>query len=256
MVDRRPAYHAEVTRIRDLTPRMRRLTLAAPELAHLQPSGPDEYLGLLMPQYDGHDYALPAQRAQPNIRAAVAALPAGRRPDLRWYTLRDQRRDRCEIDVDVVLHGDAGPGSRFASAARVGSRLGLVDGTSLFVPPRAGAVVVVGDETALPAIARILEDAGPDLRVHVVIETESATDRLPLPACASITWVHRGDDLPGSALHAAVRAAEIPQNVAAAWVCGEQSAVADARRHLVRDREVPPDRIVFSGYWRLGRPRG
>ena len=254
--DRRPAYRAVVTAVSDLTPRMRRLTLAAPELASLVPTGPDEYLGLLMGRHPGHDFDLPARDGHTNIRAAVAAVDADRRPELRWYTVRAHRPDVGEIDVDIVLHGDAGPGSRFATSAVVGTDLGITEGSALFDPRIRGVVWVMGDETSLPAIARIVESADAASTVHVVVETESPADVLTLGTCASQTWVTRGADRPGTALLDAVRAAGIPSDVDAAWVCGEQGATAAVRRHLATERGIPTSRITFSGYWRLGRPRG
>ncbi|MBM7369401.1 siderophore-interacting protein [Gordonia hydrophobica] len=256
MDERRPAYRAVVTAVRDLTPRMRRLTLSAPELAGLLPSGPDEYLGLLMPQRPGHLVALPEHGIHANIRAAVAALPDDRRPDLRWYTVRNHRAESSEIDVDVILHGDTGPGSRFATHAVAGTTLGVVEGAALFAGAARGVTWVIGDETALPAMARIVETAAAGARLHVIVETESTADALPLGDCASQTWVTRGAGLPGAALVDAVRRAPIPSDVNAAWVCGEQGVTATVRRHLVVDRGVRPDRIVFSGYWRWGRARG
>jgi NADPH-dependent ferric siderophore reductase len=103
-----------VTAVRDLTPHMRRLTIAAAEFADYAPVGPDEYLGLLLPRNERVPLVLPANDGTGNIRAATASLPGAERPDLRWYTLRDHRPDSREIDIDFVLHGDEGPGTRFA----------------------------------------------------------------------------------------------------------------------------------------------
>ncbi|WP_226995578.1 siderophore-interacting protein [Gordonia phthalatica] len=245
-----------MTAVSDLTPRMRRLTLAAPDLGTLVPTGPDEYVGLLMGRHPGHRIALPEHGVHPNIRAAVAAVDAEHRPVLRWYTVRAHRPEVGEIDVDIVLHGDSGPGSRFATSAAVGTRLGITEGSALFDSRPRGVVWVVGDETAIPAIARIVECSDAATTVHAVVETESAADVLPLDSCASQTWVTRGADRPGTAMLDAVRAAAVPLDIDAVWVCGEQAAVAAVRRHLVGERGVPPARITFSGYWRLGRSRG
>lgn len=97
---------ARVVAVRDLGTATRRLTIAADTLRTFERSGPDEYVGLLMPER-GARLVMPADRPDP--RAAVAAMPEGERPALRWYTIRAHRPEAGEIDVDVVRHGDSGP---------------------------------------------------------------------------------------------------------------------------------------------------
>ena len=244
-------FPATVTAVIDLTPHMRRLTLSAPEFADYAPIGPDEYLGLMMPRDDGRGLRLPGDDAD-NIRAAVAALPEEDRPDLRWYTLRAHRPDEQQIDVDFVVHGDEGPGTRFARRAAVGSRLGVRECTALYAPEAdAHTRVIVGDETAIPAIARILEVAG-SAGARVFIEVGDPADRQPLGD--AVTWVLREGSPAGARLVDAVRSAELPASVDYAWVCGERLAVQEIRRFLVQ-QGVAKDRITFSGYWRLGEAR-
>lgn len=246
-------FAARVTAVRDLTPHMRRLTMSAVEFADYAPAGPDEYLGLLLPRDESAPLVLPANDGTENIRAAVAAIPETVRPDLRWYTVRDHRPEAREIDVDFVVHGDEGPGTRFAGRARVGSALGIRECTALYAPlPETRARVIIGDESSLPAIARILEETGGS-ETHVFIEIADAAERQDL--AGAVTWVERRGELPGARLQQAVRAAELPEVIDYAWVCGERLAVQELRRHLV-DRGVSKDRITFSGYWRLGEARG
>ncbi|MFE7196712.1 siderophore-interacting protein [Microbacterium oxydans] len=246
-------FAARVTAVRDLTPHMRRLTISATEFADYAPAGPDEYLGLLLPRDESVPLVLPANDGTENIRAAVAAIPDEERPDLRWYTLRDHRPETREIDVDFVVHGDEGPGTRFAGRARVGSALGIRECTALYAPlPETRARVIIGDESSLPAIARILE-ATDCAETHVFIEIADAAEKQDL--ASAVTWVERRGELPGARLQEAVRAAALPEVIDYAWVCGERLAVQELRRHLV-DRGVSKDRITFSGYWRLGEARG
>lgn len=250
-------FAAEVRAVRDLTPRMRRITVAAPELADYRPVGPDEYLGLLLPAGDDAPLVLPDPTAGPNIRAAVAEIPEELRPELRWYTLRAHRPERAEIDIDCIVHGDEGPGTRFARRARPGTRLGIRECTALYVPAAAaGARLLIGDESAIPAIAAILETtrhAGP---TRVFIEIPERSERQRFDAPTRVDWVDRGGLRPGIALERAVRDAALPPDIASAWVCGERDGVQRIRRHLVDDRGIGKQHIVFSGYWRLGHARG
>jgi len=246
-------FAARVTAVRDLTPHMRRLTIAAAEFADYAPAGPDEYLGLLLPRDEDAALVLPVNDGTENIRAAVAAIPEEERPDLRWYTLRDHRPAAREIDVDFVVHGDEGPGTRFAGRARVGSVLGIRECTALYAPlPETRSRVIIGDESAIPAIARILE-ATETPETHVFIEISDAAEKQEL--AGEVIWVEREGELPGVRLQEAVQAAALPEVIDYAWVCGERLAVQELRRHLV-DRGVSKDRITFSGYWRLGEARG
>ncbi|WP_226533656.1 siderophore-interacting protein [Microbacterium paraoxydans] len=246
-------FPARVSAVRDLTPHMRRLTIAAQELADYAPVGPDEYLGLLLPRSEEHPLVLPRNDGTENIRAAVAAIAEDERPDLRWYTVRDHRPDAEELDIDFVVHGDEGPGTRFAGRAQVGSALGIRECTALYAPlPETRSRVIVGDESALPAIARILETTDAP-QTHVFIEIADAAEKQDL--AGEVTWVERGGELPGARLHETIRAAALPEEIDYAWVCGERLAVQEIRRHLV-DHGVSKDRITFSGYWRLGEARG
>lgn len=112
--------------------------------------------------------------------------------------------------------------------------------------------MIIGDESSLPAIARILEATyAPETRVF--IEIADAAEKQDLTG--AVTWIERRGEVPGARLQQAVEAAELPEVIDYAWVCGERLAVQAIRRHLV-ERGVSKDRITFSGYWRLGEPRG
>lgn len=249
-------YATTVCDVVDLTPQMRRLTLTAPELAGLALTGPDEYVGLLMPASAERPLVLPSLGDGPNIRAAVSAMNDDVRPDLRWYTVRAHRPHLCEIDVDVVVHGDQGPGTRFARRARVGTEVGIRESTAMYSSDVSPASrLLVGDETALPAISRILETTSSS-PTQVLIEVGSTSDRVTADSTTPIEWIIRGSRVPGAALDEALRAASVASDVGLVWMCGERSAVRRMRRHLVDDRGVQRDRILFSGYWRLGEARG
>lgn len=247
-------FAAEVSRVNDLTPHLRRITITATEFADYTTMGLDEYLGLLIPPERRAPLVLPDLSQAREIRTAVASIDTGVRPTLRWYTVRDHRPSAAEIDIDLVLHGDEGPGSRFAAHAHVGDTVGVRECTALYNPPETTeARLLVGDETAMPAIARILENTQNQPEPFVFIETADPRDRLDLPA--DVTWVNRRGT-PGRALASAVRMAPLPEQLDYAWVCGERAGVQSIRRHLVADRAFDKRRITFSGYWRIGHARG
>ncbi|OLF18156.1 hypothetical protein BU204_07840 [Actinophytocola xanthii] len=250
-------FRMTVHAVTDLSEHLRRVTFRAPELTRHETNGPDEYFGLLMPP-PGHAAVTMPSADRLNVRQAIRALPEDQRPDLRWYTIRRLRREVGEIDVDIVLHGDAGPGSRWAGAARPGHEVGFRAGTATYAPPEgARHRLLAADETALPALAAILESgqAAPEgTEPHVFVEVPDESYRQPVAADVPVSWLYRGGDEPGSRLLPAVRAASLPV-VDYAWLCGESALASGLRRHLVRDRGVDRRRILFSGYWKLGQAR-
>lgn len=232
----------------DLSPHVRRIAFRADEFADHTLTGPDEYFGLLMPPAGSRQPTMPsADRI--NVRQAIRKLPADQRPDLRWYTIRRLRPADREIDVDFVLHGDAGPGTRWASRAEPGQVVGFRAGNGTYRPTQPGRRLLAADETALPALSAILDhDGAGDLAAYVEVPDETYEVDLP------VTWLHRGAEAPGTALLPAIAAANT-DDLGYAWLCGESAIATGLRRHLVRDRGVDRRRIMFSGYWKVGAAR-
>jgi NADPH-dependent ferric siderophore reductase len=257
----RPAqnlFRVTVTAVAQVSPIMRRLTLHAPELATFCPLGPDEYFGLVMPA-EGHELPElpPADPDRATPRGAFE-VPEEQQPAVRWYTIRAHRPEVGEVDVDVVTHGDAGPGSSWVIRAGVGAVAAFQTGTSAYRTEDVdGPQVIAGDETALPAISRILEELPATVEAYVFLEVPARGDVPPLPTApnAIITILERGTDAPGSALMPAIEAAELPIPTAA-WVAGEQGSVAAVRRHLTGVLGAQKRSVYFCPYWILGKPRG
>jgi NADPH-dependent ferric siderophore reductase len=184
------------------------------------------------------------------------ALPEQVRPIMRTYTVRGRDPHSGRIDVEFILHGDSGPASAWATAARPGDLLGIIaagaddDGAQArpYSPGDADWQLLVGDATALPAIASILEQLPAGACARVFVEVPSAQDVRELngPGDVQVTW------LTGTAPVEAVRAAELPGGVPYAWVAGEAAMVRAVRRHLVTDRGFDARAHYFGGYWRAG----
>jgi len=216
-----------VSAVRDLHPRLRRLTFAASEFADFAVEGPDECFGWL--------------------------LPADGRPHLRWYTVREHRPAAAEIDVDVVLHGDTGPASRFAAAARPGDTAGFRSSGAAYAPPDGCRTqLLLGDETSMPALARIVESLPAAARdVRAVVELPDRTWTYDVRGDLDVEWRYRQGSAPGSTLVSLV--AQQPYPLDYAWVCGEATAVRAVRRHLVDGWGLDRRSVTFSGYWRTGQ---
>jgi NADPH-dependent ferric siderophore reductase len=233
----------------DLAPHVRRVTFQADEFAGFRLTGPDECFALLMPQPGGPLTMPSADRI--NVRTAIRAMPAEEQPDLRWYTVRAHRPESGEIDVDFVLHGDVGPGTRWASSVGIGQSVGFSAGTSGYRTPSGGTVLLAADETALPALCSILESgASGDVRIFAEVPDEGYRVEVDAP----VTWLYRGTDEPGSHMVRAVHDTSLP-TLDYAWVCGESGLATGLRRHLVKERGVDRRSVMFSGYWKVGAAR-
>lgn len=254
-------FEVTVTRVVELNPVMRRITVTAPELSGYSLLGPDEYFGLLMPGADGQLHLPDPERS--NVRAAVSEMPEDEQPGLRWYTIRSLRRREGEIDVDIVTHGDSGPGSAWATSVQVGDTAGFRSGGALYSSFDEPRQLIVADETAVPALLAILEERsrrglpglGEGIEAHVEVASSTVLDGMDVPA--AVTVHERGADAPGTAVLAAlVDSPASTADVDYAWLCGESGLATSLRRHLVQQVGMDKRKITFSGYWKLGAARG
>lgn len=255
-------FELEVARTRRLSPGMRRVTFRAARpggLAEFTSGGRDQRFKLFLPrpETDGPAEPVPVDAGELWYAAWRAQNP-DRRSIMRTYTVREQRRELGEIDVDFALHDEPGPAARWASAALAGDRLfGLGptdwDNAGVDFRPPAGTdeVLLAGDESALPAIGGILEQLGAGTRVRAWIEVGHPDDiqELPTWADAEINWLVRGA---GPRLTEAVGAADPVTGQAYAWIAGEAGEVRRLRRHLVGPANMDRRHVTFTGYWRRG----
>jgi NADPH-dependent ferric siderophore reductase len=251
-------FTATVVGVDDLGAGMRRVTCQSPQLRTFVPLGPDEYVGLLMPP-PGRPLVLPDPEPV-NVRASVAAVPEPDRPALRWYTIRDHDPVRGRVEIDIMTHGDSGPGSAWTCRVRPGDPVGIRAAGALYRGLEVhGRQVLVADETALPSVAAILDAwGGPtDARDQgVEVHVEVADPAVLAAYDLGDAHVHVRTGVPGTALvpalDRALAAGGAP--VVYAWACGESDLAAGARRVLVRhgaDRRS----IYVCGYWKLGQAR-
>ena len=184
------AFAVTVADARDIAPGWRRLTLAAPELRDFAPWGLDQRIKLVLPLPDGGlaDFGLMTDPTPhpSDWYARWKALPETERNVLRTYTPSAIRPEQGEIDVDVLLHEPPGPASAWAAQATPGERLWITGpdrrngwtGYGLHWQPVAGATrwLLVGDETAFPAIANILRTLPEGGRADVLLEAADVRD--------------------------------------------------------------------------------
>ncbi|WP_432120830.1 SIP domain-containing protein [Streptomyces sp. S1] len=249
-----------VLRAENLTPGMRRLTLGGPqldafvkdglELPALRTEGFDDHVKFFFADETGR-LVLPRQQ--------VSSLDwSDGRPVAKDYTPVSHDPEKGEIVFDFVRH-DGGVASTWAENAAPGDSAWIAGPKmSHSHPEGADWILVVGDETALPAIGRWLAEMpeGTKARVFVEVGEDSHRQELPTKADAEIVWLSRNGAPAGTTdlLEQAVRAADWLPGTVFAWVAGEAVTLKGIRRHLATEREVPREQTHITGYWRRTAP--
>lgn len=253
---------AEVVRADRISPNFVRLTVAGDELARWRDLGFDQWFRLAIPVAgDATRFDRMADKFDMRGYLKFLTLPKATRPEIRNYTVREFRADAREMDIDFVVHesddpSHAGVAAPWAASLPVGARVALIDqGCGYRIVENADRVVLVGDESALPAVLGILRDLPRDAVGHAIIEVPSDEDRQPIeaPSRVSVQWLVREHGArPGAAALDALRAlpAEATEGTVSAFVAGEQQLATGGRRFLVGERGVAKQAIDFCGYWR------
>ncbi|MFI6480859.1 siderophore-interacting protein [Nonomuraea sp. NPDC050663] len=240
------AHRGVVLRTERITPHMIRVVLGGDGLAGFATSGlTDHYVKLVFLQ-EGVDYPEPF-----SIDACRESVAREFWPKLRTYTVRAWDADAGELTLDFVYHGDEGLAGPWAAAARPGDEIYMLGPGGGYAPSaEADWHLLVGDESALPAIAAALESLPEDALVHAFIEVEDPAEEQKLDS--RVTWLHRGDAPVGERLVDAVLALDHPEGQVHAFVHGEAGFVKVLRRHLRVEHGLPMAQLSISGYWRLG----
>jgi NADPH-dependent ferric siderophore reductase len=220
-------FQASVTELTNLSPRMRRIRLAAPLLADVHwPLGCDV--------------------------AIVLAGPDGREVRRR-YTVRSTTGDT--LVLDAVLHGH-GPGSDWASRVRPGDQVTFFGPRGEIGLPDADWLLALTDESGLPAIGAVAEALGQDPSgsrpIRVLAEIADPGEHYPLPPNAKVQWLVRNGRPAGSAdlLAAALAEFSPPAGRGYAYVLTESRAAVllrDALSSVGLERAA----VYAKGYWNL-----
>lgn len=223
-----------VKTVAKLSPTMVRIVLQGDELAGFTSLGFDDHVKLFFPEPGGDE-----------------AKVAGRN-----YTPRRHDAEAGELTIDFALH-EAGPATRWAEQARPGQSLTIGGPRGSFIIPAAyDWHLLVGDDTALPAIARRLEELPAGTRVVAVAEVDTREDEIPLPTRtnASVHWVHRHGAPAGQSepLAQTLRSLPLPKGDFYAWVACESSVAKALRAQLLAEHGAKPQWMRASGYWRQG----
>jgi NADPH-dependent ferric siderophore reductase len=213
----------EVAAVRDIGGHFRRITFSGADLRDFHSASFDDHVKFILGQ--GED--------------AVK----------RDYTPRSFDPVTGELCIEFALHGD-GPAAAWAAQAAPGQHA-LIGGPrgSFIIPMDYDWHLLVGDESALPAISRRLEELPDEAPALVILKVADAADRRTLAAgrAVDVCWVASDDEL-----IAAVRALTLPEGEGYAWCAGEASCMAALRHELVEVKGQPGEAIRAAAYWKRG----
>jgi NADPH-dependent ferric siderophore reductase len=221
-----------VEHVERLTPKMVRVALGGDDLRGFTSLGFDDHVKLMFPSADEA------------------------KPQMRDYTPRRYDAHSGRLFIDFVIH-DAGAATAWAASVARGQPLGVGGPRGSFViPTELDWHLLVGDETALPAIGRRLEELPGSTRALVVAEVDNEAEQLTFESAANldVVWVHRRGAEAGSAegLLGALRALTFPSGQYFAWAAAESRVARTVRQYLISERHADKHWVKAAGYWQRG----
>ena len=240
----------EVARVKPRTRYLTRVTFSGPALEGFEVGLPAASVRLLLPSLAG-ELVLPTWNGNEFL------LVDGRRPLIRTLTPLAFDPDLPELDVEIVRHGE-GPLSEWVDRAAPGDVVAVSGtGRGYAIDPTDRSFLLVGDESALPAISVVLAALPPEASVKVVMEVRNSDAQidLPLHGGASVEWhILGGGADPGQALFDVAIGLHLDPEVRV-WAAGEAAAMQRLRRHVFDERGLVRSQVVIRGYWKTGRDR-
>lgn len=216
--------------VEPLTPRMRRIHFHSPELKDFRSASYDDHMKLFFHGPGG---------------ASV----------MRDFTPREFHNQASTLAIDFAMH-EAGPATRWAASAQVGQVL-EVGGPrgSHVVPDDFDWYLLIGDETALPAIGRRVEELRAGVPVVTVATVFDSGEEQHFRTQAAWTprWVARGEPSANDAdrLLDVVARFDLPPGDGFVWIAGEATIARRLRSHFV-ERGHPREWARAAGYWQRG----
>ncbi len=221
-----------VASVQRLTPRMQRIVFTSPELRDFTSAGADDHVKLFFPGEDGGPACM------------------------RDYTPRLFDTEIGSLTIDFALH-EAGPATAWALAAKVGDGLDIGGPRgSTIVPDDFDWYLLIGDETALPAMGRRVEELRPDARVatFAVVETPEERQVFQGQSHPKSYWIAReGQPLDDATLlRFALDDFPLPPGDGFVWIAAEAHTARALRSYMMDTRGHPKAWIKASGYWLRG----
>ncbi|WP_300670523.1 siderophore-interacting protein [Soonwooa sp.] len=176
---------------------------------------------------------------------------------MRTYTNRKIDLIQKELVIDFVAHGETGPASAWAINANIGAPLGIaMKEAGRPLVGEADDFLLVGDATALPVIASILENLPKDAHAKVILEVPTHEDEMPIFSAANIEveWLHNPNPEKGSrlAVKALAHQFQNKDSVNFVYCAAEYSTVKEVREYFRKTLAWDSQLIYTSSYWKAG----
>lgn len=272
--NRPPSPKTFVTQVTDVarpTPLFARLTFGGGDLDGFLSLGPGEFVYVLLPPAGGRSELTVDQGF---TWEQFRKMPEEERPRGAYYTIREHRPEKAEVDLDFLLHTEdlerdaPAPGgevlensaSRWAARAKPGDAAAFWGPRIAYgPPPGTDWQLLVADETGLPAAAAILRSLPEGARARAFIEVvgEAEEQHLGSAGDVQVTWLHRKGTPPGqsASLVEAIRGLEFLEGAVYVWGAGESQTVTALRRHLRSERGLEAEALSLTAYWRRANHR-
>lgn len=223
-----------VSRIEHLTPRMMRVHFISPELKDFVSASPDDHVKLF---FSGDS--------------------ANGKPVMRDFTPRAFDTAAGRLTIDFALHDD-GPASEWARDAKVGDQLEIGGPRgSQIMPDDFDWYLLIGDESALPAIGRRVEELRPGAPVTTLVAIVHAYEeqRFVTKAAWTPVWLARGEPSEDDAELLRAKLADFtpPPGDGLIWIAGEAAIVRGLRAYALETLRHPKAWIKAAGYWQRGQ---
>lgn len=212
-----------------ITPQMLRITLGGASLSDFVSLGADDHVKVVVPGANGE-------------------------MEMRDYTPRSYDNEAGRLVLDFAVH-EAGPATKWALQAKPGSTVTIAGPRGSAVITGVSKWVLVGDETALPAIGRMIEEAkaGDVITAIGAVTGKQEEQQFASAAKLSMRWVHRPasavtDPLP---IIAALDEIELTADTFV-WVAAEASVARAIKTYLTASRNHPLPWLKAAGYWTRG----
>jgi NADPH-dependent ferric siderophore reductase len=235
----------EVKRIVDLSASLRRITLSGEELAGFHTVAFDDHVKLLVSE------KLDVPLSMPSLEGGGLVYVEGEaRPVMRAYTPRRYDAVSNELDIDFVLnHG--GPVTEWATQAQPGQKIGVAGPRgSIIVPTDFNWHLLIGDETALPALSRRLEELPAETHAIVVVKISTEQSRISLSSACTREerWLSATDA--AKTLESVVRGLTLPAGEGFVWAGGEYHDIKAVRQYVLDELGISKQRLSAMAYWR------
>ncbi|MEC5385042.1 siderophore-interacting protein [Uliginosibacterium sp. H3] len=235
----------EVLRVERITPHIVSVDFRGEDLHDFVSASFDDHVKFMLPATPDGELTLPV------LGPEGPKFPEGARPVMRDYTPRRFDTQGREITIEFALHGD-GPIAQWATQAKPGQKVGIGGPRgSTVIPVDYDWHLLIGDETALPAISRRLEELPTSVQAIVIVETGDAADQRALASAANVKvqWLVQQE---ASGLVAAVRALQLPAGEGFAWAAGESATITAVREVLIEEQGLDKHQVKASAYWKQG----